>query len=62
LPTNFTFAESADHSIGEEATTITIKARYTCKEIAYGCQVLAVERGSFFAYGKPAGKTHEAAF
>jgi hypothetical protein len=27
-----------------------------------GCQVLAVDRGSFLAYWKPSGETHEAAF
>lgn len=34
-PANCHFSTTADHNVGDEATTVTVKATYTCKGIAY---------------------------
>lgn len=34
-PTPCQFSATADHGVGDEATTVTVKAAYTCKGIAY---------------------------
>lgn len=34
-PTNCMFRTSTDHRVGEEATIVTIQARYTCRGMAY---------------------------
>ena len=39
-PTDCRYSTTADHGPGEEATTVTMKASYTCKGIAYNTQEL----------------------
>jgi len=57
-PTNCTYTESADHGLGEEAQTVTVKARKTCSAIVYNQNALQQQVTSVFNAKRP-GKNYE---
>ena len=57
-PTNCTFTESADHGLGDEAQTVTVKAVKTCSAIAYNQNALQ-QRGIVVFNATRPGKNYE---
>ena len=57
-PTNCAFTESADHGLGEEAQTVTVRASETCEAVAYNQDVLQQKATAVFNSTRP-GKRYE---
>ncbi|HZS78231.1 MAG TPA: baseplate J/gp47 family protein [Ktedonobacteraceae bacterium] len=53
VPQNCHFATIADHGIGQEASTVTIQAKYTCSGIAYNTQELQKKIDAAFTSTRP---------